>query len=453
MEDEQQNLLDALKHVDNSLLLIVGLLISISLFTIFSQGRLDIRIQQKQYNLTVEFLENQQIFHKYLEQKRELYLELNNKAIESDSSKYDPTLYKNYSERYQAFAPIFSGRSGFGWSKDVLDDRYNFGSVMEDFFLSDWNYWTTKGKLEMQESWPNISEDDADIEKRLKHFIKDKFFIRDFFARNLELKMFFFKDILQKYDLAVADTIFSSLKLVMGGDYEKSFRRFLNDSTRITFHMISSFGPLIMGDNFYETHDSKDAICKRVYKEYIKDKFTVFDNDIFNNKLPYSSYVDKVKRIKEDLAKKLEGQLNTPSDVNPPFTPIQLDIVLFYKLIFWIFYIFSITLRNLLAYRNLIIDDGKNQKNNKIAINAQYYPTILNVLVMNFKHRQKAIRLMLFIILLSFLSTVLLGVNLQYYGTIYQNFFLFLIFGMIPFILSILSFYFKFDSKALIRLV
>ncbi|KPK95816.1 hypothetical protein AMJ80_03490 [bacterium SM23_31] len=437
-----------LKTIENSILFVIGLLLSFALFGLLSQDSLRTKELQDEYERLSEFLRNQQIFHSYLDQKRDLYWELNKKAAESDSTKESITLAK-----YGTYVPLFQFRGGWGWDERSLDDRYSFGAVVEDIFLGDWNYWTTAGKTELKKRWPNLPDEFLDIEKRLKVFIDDDQFLINFFISDLELKLRFIKDLLKQYDIALDDKIFNEVKVPIVGDYKESFVSFLNDSVRVYFSFILPFS-LIFSENwvyFYELNDANRAICEILYKEYIKKKFTVWDPEIFDDRLPYSSYVDRVTRKKLFLEKKLGDKIDTSNKIKPPLVPAELDITFFYKVLFWLFPVSAFVLRNLLTLREKVKKNVDRSTGPETIAN-NIGSALISALVLYSKDENKTLRKSTFLILTILPIGLLVGITLPHYQIVYGTRMAFIVLAIIPIILTTLLFFFRFDRKSFVTM-
>lgn len=231
------NYLEQVQHIDRTLLLIIGLLLTLAILSFLNKTSLETEILVKRRDKLTEFLANHEIFDRFLKEKERLYWELNKQAWMSVGD-------QRSGDRY-IFVKLFSGIGPWGWDKDRLENQYPYASVLSDFFIEDFDYWTSAGERTLKRKFASGNADSwGDMHFRLKTIIKSDTTISDFFADLLENKVTFLKTMLAKYSTTVSSELLEQIPdsiYVLRGDYPKNFVNFFNDSVRTTFYLITAF--------------------------------------------------------------------------------------------------------------------------------------------------------------------------------------------------------------------
>jgi hypothetical protein len=433
--------LEKIKHTDKLLFLVLIILLSLFLLLIFSKDMLERERLTQEYNKLSEFLDNQIIFHKYLDLKRDLYSELNKTSWDSSGE------YEKYGEykKYNLSMSLFSGiRGPWGWDTLRLDNKYNYSEIMIDAFINDFSFWKEKDwssfKLfdQNEKTLPDsVIRDFYDMERRVRLQIKNDDFVNNFFANNLEIKMKFFKDILQKYSISLPDSFSSPLLVkIRGFDLNDYVIEYLNDSTRSMFNLN---GLNYMKNNIlnsYRVNETYDLLCKNLFDTYIKNKFTLFDPNMFNNKLPYSSYVDKMRNLNKNYESSLAGVNILYTTIESPLVKIKLDLKILFRFVFWVVFILGVLTNNIIKYRESIFS-SLNIKPISKKLSKHEFPSFFNLLFLNFRNKNLIIKLSFHFIQLVLIGSILFGINLYYYDIIYSNTVWFILLGICPIVLII----------------
>lgn len=420
-----KNILENLKHTDKNLLIIIGFQLVILIIALSNTYSLEQKEYLKEYKNISEFLDNVSIFEGYLNTKCDLYWELNARAY-SDS--VDEDTKKKYIN-----IELFQMRKGpWGWDNMRLMDRYNFNDVMEVFVIKDFSYWSSKGMQNLIKRFPDTPEEFYDMSCRLDNLINDKNYIDSFFGRLLENKISFLKTILRKYEINLDDKYFDSMPdslYLYSGDFASSFVRFFNDSCRSDFECSSDYH---MNFKLQKVFDMHNWICEKVYNEYVKDKFIIYDQAIFENKLPYSSYLDKIKQDKFILEKRIDKKADLPLSLEYQSLQLRMETIAFYKLFLVFLLIFNFIFYKTYLYRTklrVLFFKESDKEDKRLEI-----PSILNIVFLNNKERTITFWI---IVLQIIISGIVLWINFSYLNIIYNSIMFFLLWCILPFSLII----------------
>ena len=113
---------------------IIIILIIVLLISFISQDILELNYIRNEYNTITEFLDNQSIFHNYLDKKRDLYSRLNKVAWESSGEYKEHGEYRKYDLSYALFSGL---RGTWGWDEKRLDNKFSFKEIVIDVFIED----------------------------------------------------------------------------------------------------------------------------------------------------------------------------------------------------------------------------------------------------------------------------------------------------------------------------
>ncbi len=445
---------ERLARTEKNFLIVAIILVSFTFLCLISNDTLIIKSDTKKLQNISEFIENQEIFHEYLDKKRDLYSELNNVLIDSSfSSNKRDSIYKY---RHTSF---FGGIKTWGWDSVTVDNRYNFKFVVEDIFLNDLDFWNQT----IQERYksfhgdkkkipPDSSIDDVyNIYKHLKNYVRNDQFIYYFFSQNLELKLSFLKSIMDKYNTTLPDTIsFTNYTKVKGRELKRYIFSFFNDSTNFntafTFYTELSFidriyDDLKVFDNYHSVQKTYKESILKIYNNYVADKFLIYDKNVFSERLPYSSYISNIRKIQQDLNFRLRNVEPTKSSITTPVLHIDFNILIIYKICFWFIFILIYLLRNITLYHKDLIQKLSSTKTDEI-------PNILNMLLLFFKNKSRSVNMLFYIIISTCVLSLILFIHLPYFEVIYESVIYSIVQFFLPLSLILFSSIFKIkDNK------
>ncbi|MBT3233527.1 MAG: hypothetical protein HN356_12015 [Calditrichaeota bacterium] len=254
------------------------------------------------------------------------------------------------------------------------------------------------------------------------------------------------KDILIKYEITFPDSNdFQLPKIAQNNSNDKHIRDYFNDSMKSIFFVfcnyVDPFFPFREEEeinlHFYNTNQAADTICSRIFNNFIRDKFTVYDSKIFENKLPYSSYVESIKRDHAKLERKLESKNITPLRIESPILKMDVKSSFWYYLVCWILCLVSWLTRNIFSYRDDLIKKLKIGDNNDL-FDRNLNPSFLNLIMVGFNHHNIFLIGILTLAHLTTISVLWFYVFKGYHDLIFENDIAFFLLSILPIIITLI---------------
>ena len=167
-------------------------------------------------------------------------------------------------------------------------------------------------------------------------------------------------------------------------------------------------------------------------KEVAEKLHIIYDQAIFENKLPYSSYLDKIKQDKFILEKRIDKKADLPLSLEYQSLQLRMETIAFYKLFLVFLLIFNFIFYKTYLYRTklrVLFFKESDKEDKRLEI-----PSILNIVFLNNKERTITFWI---IVLQIIISGIVLWINFSYLNIIYNSIMFFLLWCILPFSLII----------------